>query len=536
MKQPDGEKAMVYIAVSLLVFIVLSVFALVFSAMGIDWAPNYITILHTNDVHGRIEPFRYRDGKELVGGLAGRAALISSIESSNRNVITLDAGDFAQGTMFYNVFKGKPDVELMSIAGYDAGTLGNHEFDKGLNNLKNNLKAATYPFVAANIRFTKDAELQSLVKPYIIREQHGLKTAIIGLVPEDLKTLTNVPDGFEVLDPVETTRKIVKEVNPKVDMIIVLSHEGLEDDIKLAKSVPEIDVIVGGHSHTLLRHPMLFNQNGDKTLIVQDGEFGRYLGRLDLKMRDKKVQNYYYELIPINGNVPHNAMYEEINGYTSKYANAVRDYGKENVGKIGVTIGADADKTKTELTITGALVTNAIKSRFSQVDVVLQNSGGIRLRRSIGPGDLTLVDVTELYPFGNKVITLELKGSELKSILETGARTYPRPNDAFLQSLGLEYTINTAGKPQVLSDDGLKIISEGNRISDVKVDGIPLDNEKHYKIAVNDYIFNGGNGFSQFKKAFNVADTGVFIPDIIGDYVKNDSPLTVKLKDRINIK
>lgn len=536
MKRLTRGKTAKYAAISLILFIVLALPVKFFPAASFDLQTHYITILHTNDVHGRLEPFKYRDNKELVGGLARRAGLISAIEAANRNVITLDAGDFAQGTMFFNLFGGEPDVEMMHMAGYDAGTLGNHEFDKGLNNLKNIIKTSGYPFVAANIRFTNDAELQSLVKPYIIRNQHGLKTAIIGLVPKELKTLVNVSDGIEVLDPIETTRKIVEEVNPKVGLIIVVAHQGLDEDLKLAESVPEIDVIVGGHSHTLLRKPKVLDVTGDKTVIVQTGEFGQYLGRLDLKVRDKKIQNYHYQLIPVNNDVPYNSAYVKINEYVSQYAEEVKNYGKQKAGQLATTIGNDGEKAKTGLTVTGGLVTEAIKHRFPQVDVVLQNSGGIRLRRTVGPGEITVGDVMELYPFENQIVILELKGSDLKSVLEHSARVYPRPNDAFLQSVGLEYTIDSAKPPQKLSDDGLTILSEGNRVFDIKVGGAPLDNDKYYKVAVNDYIFNGGNGFSQFKNSINVINTGLLVSDIVCDYVKQNSPVSVEVKDKINYK
>lgn len=536
MKRLASGKTAKYAAISLILFIVLALPVKFFPVTNIDLHHHYITILHTNDVHGRLEPFKYKDGKELVGGLARRAGLISAIEAANKNVITLDAGDFAQGTMFYNLFGGEPDVSMMHTAGYDAGTLGNHEFDKGLHNLKNIIKSSAYPFVAANIRFTNDTELQSLVKPYIIRNQHGLKTAIIGLVPKELKTLVNVSEGIEVLDPIETTRKIVEEVNPKVGLIIVVAHQGLEEDIKLAESVPEIDVIVGGHSHTLLRKPKVLNMTGDKTVIVQTGEFGQYVGRLDLKVRGKKIWDYYYQLIPVNNDAPYNSTNKKISERISEYAEKVRDYGKESAGQLAITIGNEGEKVKTELTVTGGLVTEAIKHRFPQVDVVLQNSGGIRLRRTVGPGEITVADVMELYPFENQIVILELKGSDLKSVLEHSARVYPRPNDAFLQSVGLEYTIDSAKTSQKLSDDGLTILSEGNRVLDVKIGGVPLDNDKYYKVAVNDYIYNGGNGFSQFKNAANVTNTGLLVYDVICDYVKQNSPVSVEVKDKINYK
>jgi len=501
--------------------------------LGINIAkkPDYITILHTNDIHGRLEPFVYRKQQQLTGGLARRASLIKYIESSNENVLTVDAGDFAQGTLFFNIFSGTPDVNLMSLAGYDVATLGNHEFDKGLQVTKNIVKQAKFPFVCANIRFTEDEELQSLVKPYIIRKQHGLKVAVIGLITENLKILANNLKNVEIFDPIETTRNIVKKINSDVDLIIVLSHEGILADIKLAKSVPEIDVIIGGHSHTLLKQPKIFNIEGDKTLVLQGGEFGVHLGRLDIKVKNKEVQSYYYDLITVDNEIKKDSYIENEIKILSK---KIKKYKNQEVGEIAFTIGGKEDRIRSSLLRAGSLITEAIKYRFPTVDVVLQNSGGIRLYKHIPPGKMTLADVLDLYPFENKIVTLELKGSDLKSVLETSSRRFPEENGGFLQSSGLEYTLNSANPPQFLSSDGLEIKKEGQRVTDIKVNGVSLNPDKYYKIAINDYMFNGGNGFSQFKKANNVVKTGISIQDSIVKYIKENSPVSVKIKDKIN--
>ena len=533
MKSFKFEDPLVLLAVVILpIVIFLSVIGLIAFEKAVANKTEYVTILSTNDVHGRLEPFSYRNKKGLVGGIARRAALIERIENSNKNVITMDAGDIAQGTLFYNAFSGIPDVNLMHEAGYDIATLGNHEFDKGLKNVKNILKQAKIPFVCANIRFTKDHELQSLVKPYIIESEHGLKIAVIGLIAPNLKTLVNNLKDVEVLDPVETTREMVKQVNSNVDMIIVLSHMGIYQDIKLAEKVPEIDVIVGGHTHTLLKHPKVFNKTGDKTLVIQDGEFGVNLSRLDVSIKHKKLQNYYYSLIPVNKEIVADS---HIKSEVAVLAQKLDKYKNYKVGEIAFTIGEKGEQIKSHLLKAGSLLTEAVKYRFPDVDIVLQNSGGIRLQKCIGPGIVSLADILDLYPFENSVVIFDLKGKDLKSVLETSSRKYPYGNEGFLQSLGLEYTINSTKVHQVLSSDGTKIIKKGQRVSNIKINGKPLENDKYYKIAVNDYMFNGGNGYSQFKKAVNTNKTGVMIQDLVINYIKKNSPVSVQVKDKINI-
>ncbi len=492
----------------------------------------YLTILHTNDVHGRLEPFKYGKNKDLTGGMARRATLIKKIESSNKNVITVDAGDIAQGSLFFNIFNGTPDVKLMHSAGYDIATLGNHEFDKGLSVTKEIVKHSGFPFVSANLVFTEDKELQEMVKPYIIRNYNGLDVAFIGLIAENLKTLVNNLKNVEVLDSIETTKAIIKDINLQADLIVVISHMGVSADIELAKSIPEIDVIIGGHSHTLLSYPKIFNKNSDKTLVVQGGEFGAHLGRLDIAIKDKEIKNYYYNLIPVDFKIkPDPVIQEKI----AVLAREIEKYKTKKVGELTVSIGDEGHNARTALVKQGNLVTKAIKYRFPEVDAVLQNAGGLRLQRTITPGGLTSADVLEIYPFENTIITLELKGRDLKSVLETSSRFYPRENGGFLQSIGLEYTINKDNSPQLIADDGLTIIKPGNRVSEVKVNGSELENDKYYKIALNNYMFNGGNGYSQFKNSVNAVDSGILVQDAIVEFMENNSPVSLEVRDKIHI-
>lgn len=532
MKQ-SVNKPLIYIGISGLVFVILTVLMFVFSSISISEKGHYITILHTNDVHGRLEPFKYKDWIRPVGGLAKRAALIKKIEKANKNVITVDAGDFAQGTLFFNAFNGVPDVKLMEKSGYDYITLGNHEFDKGLAVTKKIVKNSKIPFVCANIEFKNDLELQKMVKPYLIRDYYGTKVAITGLITEKLEILVNNLKGVKVLDPVSKLQYVVKKVNSQADIIVVLSHMGVSDDIKLAEKVPEIDVIIGGHSHTLIKKPKLFNVNTDKTLVVQGGEFGARLGRLDLYVKDKKIKGYYYNLIPVSHDLESDVIIQKQINLLSK---EIEKYKNKKIGELSSAIGDEDKSIRSSLLKAGSLVTEAIKYNFPKTDIILQNGGGIRLNRKINAGKITLADVFELYPFENTIIIAEVKGSDLKSVLETSSRKFPYENGGFLQSLGLEYTVDINKPHQVLSNDGKKILKQGERVSDVKINGKPIETDKYYRIAVNNYMFNGGNGYSQFKDAKNVLDTGVLVQDAIVRFFEKKSPVCLTVKDKIHFK
>ena len=420
---------------------------------------HYLTILHTNDIHGQLKPIEY-DKKHHVGGFSARAKLIKKFKSENKNVLILDAGDIAQGTLFFKYFDGVPDVKFMSKIGYDAAELGNHEFDKGTSVVEKMIESANFPFLCANIRFVNNPELQKKVKPYIIKDYNGFKVGIIGLIAQDLKTLVTNSDDFEALDPVETTRNIIKEIGSKVDLIVVLSHMGFKQDLNIAKEVPEINIIVGGHSHTFLKYPKRVFHGGTSTLIVQDGEFGVDLGHLDVKFENKHIEKYYYDLIPVDGKNEDRFFTEEI----LKLSQKIDFQANQKIGEIKIPLETRKNKVRSQLTNSGSLIIQAMKAKCPDVDIYLLNAGAIRSNKYINAGFMTEADVFELYPFEDAVVIAEIKGSELKSVLETSSRALPELSGSFLQSLGLEYSVNTAGNPQLVSNDGLHILKEGGRV------------------------------------------------------------------------
>ncbi len=489
-----------------------------------------LTILHTNDIHGRLKPINYR-GKNNVGGFAGRAQIIKKIKSENKNILVLDAGDIAQGTLFFKFFEGVPDVKFMSEVGYDAAELGNHEFDKGLPVLKKMIDSASFPFLCSNIRFLNKPEMQNKIKPYIIKEYNGFKVIVIGVISRDLKTLVANYTDFEVIEPTDAVKTILGKIKSKIDLIIILSHSGIEEDIKLAKAVPEINIIVGGHSHTLLKYPKRIFHGKKSTLIVQAGEFGVNLGRLDLNFDNKNIEKYSYKMLPIEENQEETVFSNKI----SELSRQINVVAQQIIGKTQIPLDIRNNKLKTQLTNGGVFVLKTIKAQYPYIDIVFVNAGAIRSNKIIPAGLITKEDVFELYPFDDNIVIAEITGREIKSMLETSLRSFPKASSGFLQSLGIEYTINTTNPSQILSKDELSILRNGKRISNIKIGKTPLIMDKYYKIAVSEYIFNGGNGYSQFKNSKNIIKTEISVQNAIIDYLKKNSPIFVEVEDRINL-
>ena len=248
-----------------------------------------LTILHTNDMHSHIHPFQ--SGRNIgLGGMAQRSALIKNIREENKNVLLLDAGDIFQGTPYFNMYKGELEIKLMSQMNYDAATIGNHDLDNGLVGLKKQLKHANFPFLIANYNF-KNTILENTFSPYKIFDKNGIKVGVFGigieldgLVPKKLFGNT------KYLDPIKISNKYAKLLKDKhkCDLVICLSHLGFKyksqkiSDLRLAKETKNIDLIIGGHTHTFLKKPVISKNLDDKNVIInQVGWGGINIGKID---------------------------------------------------------------------------------------------------------------------------------------------------------------------------------------------------------------------------------------------------------------
>ena len=258
-----------------------------------------LTILHTNDVHSRIEPFPMDGSKYAgLGGVARRSALIQKIRGEEKNVLLVDSGDMFQGTPYFNLFGGKLELELMSKLGYEAGTFGNHEFDNGISGLVKYLDKANFPFLTANYEF-KGTLLEGKTQDYTIINKNGLRIGITG-VGVDIEGLVDPMNyvGMKYLDPIPVVNRIAKMLkeDKKCDLVICLSHLGYDykedpkkaSDLNLAAGTRNVDLILGGHTHTFLDKPTVVkNLDGQEVYVNQVGFAGIRLGRLDIVFNKK---------------------------------------------------------------------------------------------------------------------------------------------------------------------------------------------------------------------------------------------------------
>lgn len=271
-----------------------------------------ITILHTNDTHSQIDPFPAGTRNAGMGGVARRASFVKQIRAENPNTLLVDGGDSFQGTPYFNFYHGELEIKAMSAIGYDVVTLGNHDFDEGVDNLIKALKNANFSIVSVNYN-VENSPLKEYVKPYVIRELAGIKIGILGLgIDFDGLVVADKHLGVTYQNPIEPTRQVVSELRnvKKVDLVIALSHLGYRyenepnriSDINLAKAVPGIDFIVGGHTHTFMKEPEIIKyDDGKQTLIFQVGFAGINVGRVDFTFNEKKLVSWQGSIVNIDG-------------------------------------------------------------------------------------------------------------------------------------------------------------------------------------------------------------------------------------------
>lgn len=501
-----------------MLIVILAVFSALIFASTVE-----LTILHLNDTHGHAWPFsEWRNPS--IGGFAAIATLLDEIrkEVSEKGGYTLflHAGDLNTGVPESDLLDAEPDIVALNMMGLDVMVIGNHEFDNPVETLLGQMAKADFPFISANIAFSDNG--MPLFQPYVIKNFNGFKVAILGLTTKTTEIIGNPKfiQGFDFLDPIAVAKFYVPILRKKADFIVALTHLGIDLDdkpndpyggsVSLAKSVDGIDVIVDGHSHTLLDKPLVIND----TLIVQAGEWGKYLGRLDLIIEDGKIRYAEFKPIPINlkkylgkdenGKDKYEYIWKEI-PEKPEIKEVLDKYKEKGAEKLNEPIGEtkvffDNKYVRVKDNILAHLITDAVKWKTG-ADVVLQNGGGIRA--AIKPGVITYRDILTVLPFGNTVVMLEMTGEQLLKVLEYAANI-PDGKGAKLQVAGLSW---------VEKEDGV--------ISDVKVNGEPIDPNKVYKVATNDYMANGGDGYTMLKDITNRYDTGYVLADVVKEYIQN---------------
>ncbi|MGN9864008.1 multifunctional 2',3'-cyclic-nucleotide 2'-phosphodiesterase/3'-nucleotidase/5'-nucleotidase [Bacillus swezeyi] len=505
-----------------------------------------LTVMHTNDTHAHLDD------------AARRAAKVKEIRSETENNVLLDAGDVFSGDLYFTKWNGLADLKLMNLMGYDAMTFGNHEFDKGPEVLgdflsgngsavdpenRHHFEKPAFPIVSSNVDVAKEPELNRFIKkpavlkagekkdsgiyPYILLDVNGEKVAVFGLTTEDTSYTSSPGANIAFHDAYLSADKTVKDIKEKekVNKIIALTHLGYNRDLELAKKVKGIDLIIGGHTHTLVDHLEVV-QNEEPTIVAQVKDYGQFLGRVDVAFDEDGVvqtDQSRFDLITIDDKVKEETAAKDV---LDGFKQDIEELKTKEVGYADVPLDGKREHVRSKETNLGNFIADGMLRKAKQAggaDIAITNGGGIR--SSIDKGKITLGEVLTVMPFGNTLYAADLTGAQIQEALEHGVSQVEEGGGAFPHVAGLTYTF-TLNKPK------------GERILDVKLvnekgETEPLDPEKTYRVATNNFMGGGGDGYSVFKEAKNGVDLGFTDYEIFTEQLELYNSVSPNIDNRI---
>lgn len=479
-----------------------------------------VVVLHTNDFHGNLLATTDAN-KNSVAGAARMATIVNSVRSAfgKDHVLLVDAGDAIQGATVANLFQGKSVTDVYNAMGYNVVTLGNHEWDYGQQVLRDRIAEAKFDYVNANV-----TGVNLGWKSSVIKNVSGINIGLFGLVTTDLpiivapSSLTNV----SVEDPIATAKTQVADLKAQgAQYVIALSHCGYENggaplDPAIAAEASGINLIIGGHSHTVLKTAAIVG----KTMIVQTGTAGAFVGKevLDFTMYKGKVvgQSASYELVPTVTAVAEDPAIKAI---VDGYNNQLKDKMSVVIGKTLVALNGERADVRTKETNLGNYIADWMRISTGS-DIAFENGGSIRV--SVPAGDVTVGNVVAVLPFDNLLVVLEVKGAVLKDALENSVSAYPAQLGGFLQISGFSFTFDPS-KPK------------GSRVVSISREGKSLDMEKTYKLCTADFTAAGGDGYAMLKGAKVVYMSGEWMRDGLVAYIKANPEINPTVEGRITV-
>ncbi len=479
-----------------------------------------LRILHTNDHHGH-----YLKDKYGQYGMAARKTLIDQLRNDIRSDggyhLLLSGGDIITGTMESDIFDAEPDFLGMKYIGYDAMAVGNHEFDNTYNVIKKQKKWAGFPFLSANILWKKTGK-RVFNPAYITREYNGVKIAVFGLTTIDTPFKASSDDAkkkFKFQPIIKAAKKIVSEIKSKekADIIIAVTHVGhfgsttSNGDIDLAKAVPEIDVVVGGHSQEIINA-----ETHNNAIIVQAEDWGKYVGVLDLYIdQNNKRADFEYELKPVNlkkkvggkRKLISKEIKEDdtLNELFRSYKSKADEIGKKVVGSLKSTLDGSRTMVRSRQMAIGQFMGAALKHQVNGVDIVVLNGGSIR--SSLNKGKISRKDLHNVHPYGNTIATVKYTPEEFFAYMEVVAKyVIVDPKNLI------------GGYPQL---SGMKLIMKNGKIDKIqgyekkweikKVNGRVISSKKHFVLGTMNFLAKGGDNYPVLVKHSSYIDSGFMI-------------------------
>ena len=462
-----------------------------------------LILLHTNDHHGRVL------SANGVGGLAERATFVRSVRAANPNVLLVDAGDINTGTALSNMFAAELDIRAYNLMGYDAMTFGNHEFNRGQAQLDRQIALADFPFVSSNISTGRGRFLGG--HQYLVKNYEGFRIGIIGLTTLRTLVISHTDTGryFTFIPELEAARNAVDLLRnrERVDIVIALTHMGdvreYDDHVTtrdLALSVPGIDIIVDGHTHTRFDEPARVGN----TWLVSAQDWGRYVGQGRLTIVDGELVRFNWELVPITTQAfpPDPQVSAMLAPYIARAEASLR----EVVGEASDTFIFTPRLTRFGETAIGNMICDAnvwyVRNVLNQeIDFAFHNGGNIRTE--LPRGQLTREHILNVLPFENILHVVSLRGSEIIELFNFIA-TIPQGNGGF---------------PQFSSEVRFTLDVPNRTVRNLTIGGAPVDPNRIYRFVTNDFILEGGDGYAVLTRAHNRLDTSLLLSYVVIEYI-----------------
>lgn len=490
-----------------------------------------IVFIHTNDTHSQIDGV-YMDEKP-VGGVLQRAALIEEMRASDPQLVYLDAGDMVQGSPYFNIWNGELEMKLMNLQGLIASTFGNHEFDNGLAFMGNMLEYAAFPIISCNYD-VKGTCLEKYVRKSMIIERKGIRIGITGVTVDPNNLIFNRNwEGIRYIDPVKAINKEAQKLrNDSCDLVVVLSHIGYytndsTGDRHLAANTRNVDLIIGGHSHTNLEDgETVLNLDGKPVMITQTAGKINPIGCVRVKMKKVRNSEYgnRYEVAAIKCSKIHPDLHD-----LKKYGKTVSDFITPYHDSLDLKMNGILGSCATDLqryrpqSPLGNFASDALRTYGEKVygkpmDIGLMNVGG--LRNDLYVGDIKLGDIYRIFPFENTVTILEMKGSDVESLIH-----------------------QMSGKLEALSGTRITLATDSlgkTYATEILVGGKTIDPDRIYYIATIDYLAEGNDGLTALTRARKNVNTGILLRNMMIEYIQDltakGKSVESKLDDRVIVK
>ncbi len=483
-----------------------------------------ITILHTNDIHGHLLPWQGWEGElagKQVGGLDRLATRVRQVraEVGPERVLLLDGGDTIGDNMIAAETEGRAVIEAMNAIGYDAMVMGNHEPDFTAEKLRSRIAEARFPVLAANIQLQGGGRFAT---PYVVREVNGIRIGILGIAYPNtpLTTAQKNVQSLRFREAVKTAREYVPRMKEEgADIVVALTHLGLSADKALAEKVSDIDVIVGGHSHNRMKQAM----RAGNTLIVQAGAHGSDLGQLDLNVAQKKIVSHRRSLLPIMDIDADPPLANLIAGKVSplKQKMTARVGRASGIIARAQTIAGEQPEKRDAESPADDLFADAIRETAATELAFLPGVGyGVALH----PGEVTADCLRNLLPHDSAVWTMKLTGGQIREVLEQSIENF----------MTEETTKKVGGMIQV---SGLRFSYEpnagrGRRVREVSVSDSPLSPDRHYTVAVNALLAEGGHNYRAFSRGIERREIGKQY-EIVRAWIERHGEISSPISNRI---